>query len=90
MLSELKLKLLQKGDITPFLFIYSESKEIFHEKFSRELELLCREFSVDTYSIYTLSLDDEESHKIKAVKEFIDRGNQSSRQAFQVFVFEDF
>lgn len=90
MLQELKIRVLQKGEIPPFLFVYSESKELFYEKFHRELQWWCREFSVDTHSIAVLSRDEAESHKIQYVKEFIERSYQSPRQAFQVFVFEDF
>lgn len=90
MFQELKIRVLQKGEIPPFLFIYSESKKIFHEKLHRELEFFCREFSVDIHSVTTLSRDDSNSHKIQYVKEFIETAYQSARQAFQVFVLEDF
>jgi len=90
MFQKLKNKVLQKGEIPPFLFVYFESKELFHEKLHLELQFFCWEFSVDRHSIFILSYNDIQSHKIQYVKELIEPAYQSARQAFQVFVFEDF
>ncbi len=90
MLEKLTQELQRGGETAPFLLVYSESKEIFYEKFFRELKSLCNQFWVDNYSIHQLAYNDENSHKIQYVKEFIELSYSSARQAFQVFVLEDF
>lgn len=90
MFQKLTKELQKGGEITPFLFVYSEPKEIFYENLYREIAWLCAEFLVDRYSVHQLSYQDENTHKIQYVKEFIDRSHESVRHAFQIFVFEDF
>ncbi|MCH8518812.1 hypothetical protein LAT59_03575 [Candidatus Gracilibacteria bacterium] len=90
MFQKLREQIIKGEQITPFLFVYNDVSELFYERFGRELMTLCAEFGVDTYSVYSLLRDNPESHKIASVKEFIHKGDESPRQAFQVFVFEDF
>ena len=90
MIQVVKLQLRMKEPKAPFLFLYKQSPELYYENLYRELWEVCREYSVDNYSIYKLERDDPESHKIQLVKAFVEKWNTMARQAFQVFVFEDF
>lgn len=80
----------KKGGPTPFLFLYSQSSELYYEKLYRELWALRKDLSIDAYSIYRLKRDQEDTHKITQVKKFIDNWNIRPGHGFQVFVFEDF
>lgn len=90
MIQILREQLQKKGQKAPFLFIYHESPELYYKKLYDELTVICKEYWVDPYNIYKLERDNEQSHKINSVKDFILKWNIRPNSTFQIFVFEDF
>lgn len=80
---------IKKGEeITPFLCI-SPHLELLHTSLITELKTVLQEHNSDIFDISILRNDDPESHKIKNVKEYIARWDQSPRWKFHIFLLED-
>lgn len=86
-LENIKLKIKNKKDIVPFLFLWNNI-EILNEKVFDLASLLCKDFSIPKTFIYRLE-DDWEKIKINPLKEFIKSSNITSSYDFQIFLIEN-
>jgi len=77
----------QKGEKSPFLFLYSNS-ELFHAQLESQLQNIIVELWADRESIYRLS-ESPENLKTSEVKTFISQWDVKARFGVQIFCIEN-
>lgn len=85
--SLLQKKIDEKGEISPFLFLYS-NPELFHSQLISECHALLWDYQIDAQSLFVLS-DDGKNIKIEELKKFLTPADTRPRFQFQIFVIEN-
>lgn len=80
-------KIEERGEISPFLFLWSNKNKLSFEIENIILKLF-EKYSIDSSSLFRLQ-DDWANIKIKDLKEFLSKSNQKPRFKFQVFLIEN-